>query len=86
MECKYCGNQSMLEMCNDCKNKDLINNCINAIYIEVEKLYDGVCDKDLVIWHFANKWLRLKGLKFNEKKKLRRSIIKKYKEVYNENS
>ena len=87
MECKYCGNQSMLEMCNDCKNKDLINNCINAIYIEVECLANRLSiDRDLLIWDFANMWLRLEGLKFNDRKKLKRSIINKYKEVYNENN
>ena len=87
MKCKYCGNQSMLEMCNDCKNEDLINNCVNAIYKDVE--YRAVrlsVDKDLLIWDFANQWLRLKGLKFNDRKKLKRSIINKYKEVYNEDN
>ena len=87
MECKYCGNQSMLEMCNDCKNKDLINNCINAIYKDVEWRAKRLSiDKDLLIWDFANNWLRLKGLKFNDRKKLKRSIINKYKEVYNEDN
>jgi len=89
MECKYCGNESMLEMCNDCKNKDLINNCINAIYKDVKWYKEGLGHYDnegFIIWHFANKWLRLKGLKFNDRKKLKRSIINKYKEVYNEDN
>ena len=87
MECKYCGNQSMLEMCNDCKNKDLINNCINAVYKDVEYRADRLSmDKDFWIWWLANDWLRGKGLKFNDRKKLKRSIVKKYKEVYNEDN
>ena len=88
MECKYCGNQSMLEMCNDCKNKDLINNCINAIYILTESNHRIWKDdnKDLWIGYFANEWLKGRGLKFNDRKKLKRSIINKYKEVYSENN
>ena len=88
MECKYCGNQSMLEICNDCKNEDLINNCINAISLYVKRQYNirSYENKDLLIWDFANSWLKYKGLKFNDRKKLKRSIVKKYKEVYNEDN
>ena len=50
MKCKYCGNLSMLEICIDCRNKDLINNCFNAIYKDVEYRADRLSvDKDLLI-------------------------------------